>query len=76
MKLSELRLKEVINLRDGRKLGFADDLDVDRENGKIGTLLVYPGTRMTGLFGKQEEVRVPWEKVRLVGDDIVLVDTE
>jgi sporulation protein YlmC with PRC-barrel domain len=31
---------------------------------------------MTGLFGKLDEIIVPWGNVRLVGDDIVLVDTE
>lgn len=76
MKLSELRLKEVINVRDARKIGFVDDIEIEKENGKILSLVVYPGAKVAGLFGKQDEVSIPWSNVKLIGDDIVLVDTE
>ena len=35
VKLSEMREKEVINIRDGAKIGLIYDFEIDLENGKV-----------------------------------------
>ena len=71
----KLKNKEVINIYDGRSLGFVSDIEVDLERGAIGGIVI-PGQRaMFGWFGKGEgDTLIKWEKVKTVGDDVILVD--
>ncbi len=73
---SDLRQKEVINLGDGRRLGFINDVEIDFDDGKIDSIVI-PGTgRLLGLIGKDNELIIPWERIRKIGEDIVLVELD
>lgn len=73
----KLKNKEVINIYDGRSLGFVSDIEVDLEKGAIDGIVI-PGNRgFMGFFSKGEnDTVIKWEKVRTVGDDVILVDVE
>ena len=73
----KLKNKEVINIGDGRSLGFVYDLEVDLEKGVIDGIVI-PGRRgFMGLFSKGEgDTVIKWERVRTVGDDVILVDMD
>ncbi|HEY3315573.1 MAG TPA: YlmC/YmxH family sporulation protein [Bacillota bacterium] len=74
MMKSDLRVREVINIADGRKLGGLVDIEVDLESGRV-TALVVPGRgRVLGLFGGDDDCVIPWEKVVKIGVDVILVD--
>lgn len=74
-KTSELREREVVNIIDGRRLGLATDLEIDPETGRILAIVV-PGTgKFLGIFGKSSDFVIPWEKIRKIGVDVILVDT-
>lgn len=75
VRASELRLLDVINLVDGRKLGYVYDLDVDVETGSIRALLLPGdgGRRGWSLFGRRPDIAVPWARVRKIGVDVILV---
>ncbi|MEG6616445.1 YlmC/YmxH family sporulation protein [Peptococcaceae bacterium 1198_IL3148] len=74
VKISELRTREIINVVDGRRLGVIKDIDINMEDGKISALIL-PGTgRFMGLWGKDDEFVVPWEKIVKVGMDVILVE--
>jgi len=70
---SELKTREVINISDGRKLGTVADLDIDVEAGRIRALII-PTTRVLGLFGRNEDVVITWDRVRRIGYDVILVE--
>ena len=72
-----LKNKEVINIYDGRSLGFVSDIEVDLEKGVIDGIVI-PGYRcLMGFFSKGEvDTVIKWEKVRTVGEDVILVDVE
>ena len=73
-RIADLRAKEIINIHDGNRFGMAADLEFDTESGRI-TALVVPGPyRILGLFGKSGDYVIPWESIRRIGDDIILVD--
>ena len=74
MRFSELRCKEVINIPDGRRLGFVSDLEFDTESGRILCLLIPCPCRFFGLFGGSGLYVIPWACVRRIGDDLILVD--
>lgn len=75
LKISDLRMREVINVLDGRRLGLMKDIDIDVENGKINALVLPGSARVLGFFGKDDEITIPWEKIVRIGIDVILVET-
>ena len=67
---NELKSKEIINLADGKKLGHVVDVLFDSVNGRVSGIVV-PGEKR--IFRKNEEIFIPLEKVRKIGDDVVLI---
>lgn len=78
MNFSDLRMKDVINICDGRKLGKPIDLMLN-ENACIEALIV-PGICSGGIWGmlrpEREGCIIPWRHVRQIGDDVILVETD
>ena len=72
--LSDLRFKEVINLKTGQRLGYVSDLEFDMTDGRI-TALIVPGARkLGGLMPGEADICLPWDSITLMGDDIILTD--
>ena len=69
----ELKNKEIINLADGKKLGHVIDVLFDSVNGKVSGIVV-PGEKK--IFRKCDDIFIPLEKVRKIGDDVVLIRFE
>ena len=77
MSFSDLRQKDVINICDGRKMGRPIDLILN-ERACIEALVVPGGSG--GVFGLLKPERdgyiIPWQMVRQIGDDVILVELE
>jgi YlmC/YmxH family sporulation protein len=73
---ADLKQKEVINISDGRRLGFVSDVEFDLENGKIDAIVIPGGGRFFGIIGKDNEVIIPWERIKKIGEDIILVEMD
>lgn len=76
MSFSELRAKEVINICDGRRLGRPIDL-VFSDCACIEALVV-PGqySLKNMVKGFREGVVIPWNRIRRIGDDVILVELD
>lgn len=70
--LRELSCKDVINLCDGKLMGHISDLEIDGDCGKMTAVYIMP--RGGFWSGDREERRIPWENVRCIGEDAVLVE--
>lgn len=70
----DLRQKEVINICDGCRLGFVCDIEFDARSGKIIALIIPAEGKFLGLFCKEREYRVPWNCIKKIGDDIILIE--
>ena len=68
-----LRKKEIINLCDGSRLGFATELEFDPKCATITALMVPRGACGFLGFGKQEYLFIPWCKIECIGEDTILV---
>lgn len=75
-RMYDLRQKEVINTNDGARYGFVSDLVIDEVEGKIKALIVPGPGRVLGVFGRDQEYRIPWNKIKKIGEDIILVECE
>ena len=65
--------KEVVNLADGKRLGFVQDVEADFNTGKIAAIIV-PGNNKIFSVGGKNDLIIPWEKINKIGDDIILVE--
>ncbi|MEE1155487.1 MAG: YlmC/YmxH family sporulation protein [Acutalibacteraceae bacterium] len=72
-KVLDLRHKEVINSKDGCRLGFVDDVEIDTQNATVLSLIIYGRLRCFGLLGRDEDVTINWEYIKLIGEDTILV---
>ncbi len=75
-KLIDLRDKEVINLKDGYRMGYVNDIEFDTVTGQIISLVVYGKGKVLGLFGREEDIIIKWEDIEVIGDDTILVCAE
>lgn len=73
-KISDLRCKEIINVLDGSRYGYMDDAEIDLESGRITSLIVPGRLRLFGLLGRTEDQVFPWESVKRIGADTILVE--
>lgn len=74
MSLSELRLKDVVNVDTGKKLGRVMDIEFSVCDGCVQAIVV-PGDFKLGsvLKGEKNGVVIPWERIARIGDDVILV---
>ncbi|MBQ3168341.1 MAG: YlmC/YmxH family sporulation protein [Clostridia bacterium] len=74
MSFSELKQKDVINVMDGKRLG--KPIDVLFTEGACIEAIVVPDAFniMTCLSKNKNGIEIPWERVRRIGDDVILVD--
>ena len=70
----DFKQKEVINVQDGKILGFITDVDAELNNGEIKNIVVAgTGGIFKSLAGKNN-VTIPWNNIVLIGEDVILVD--
>ncbi len=70
----DFRHKEVINIIDGKRLGFVQDVTADFETGTIKEIIVPGNTKFLNLFSSKEELVIPWSSIKTIGEDIILVE--
>ena len=70
----ELKCREVINLCDGRRLGNICDLEIDECNGQILSIIVPGESKLFGLIRSNEELVIPFCRIKKIGDDVILVE--
>ncbi|MGE4284237.1 MAG: YlmC/YmxH family sporulation protein [Clostridia bacterium] len=74
VRASDFRQKEVINVSDGKRLGFVYDVEIDMNKGVIVSIIVPGPGKIMGLFGRDTDYVIPWTSIKKVGEDIILVD--
>ena len=72
-KFSELKSKEVIHIDNGERLGFVSDVEIDIENGNIVSISVPGAYRMLGLLGKEPDYTIRWDRIKKIGDDLIMI---
>lgn len=75
-RIADLRNKEVINVKNGERIGFISDLEVDTQSARISAVIVYGRQRLFGLLGREADFVIPWKNISLFGHDAVLVQYE
>ena len=75
-RVRELQKKEVINLSNGKRLGFVYDVEINLQTGMLESLVVPCRSSIFRFFFKYDELIIDFNRIRKIGDDIILVDLE
>lgn len=71
----DFKHKEVINICDGKRLGFVQDVCADLDTGRITSIIVPGGTnRLMNLFSNSNDIVIPWEQIKCIGEDLILIE--
>ena len=71
MYLSELQNKDVINIKDGKKIGNIIDIIINVE-GKMQSIIVEPSKGIK-VFSNKEDIEISWQQIEKIGEDVILV---
>lgn len=74
IRASDLSARDVVNTVDGRRLGNIVDVELDLSSGKILAVVVPGAPKLMGVFGKSDDYVVPWENIKKIGEDVILVE--
>ncbi|AST07622.1 MULTISPECIES: YlmC/YmxH family sporulation protein [Anoxybacillus] len=73
VKISELQQKDVVNVANGKRLGNIGDIDINLTTGQIEAIIIIGAGKVLGLFGRTDEIIIPWRDIVKVGADVILV---
>ena len=73
-RIAQLQYKEVIDISDGTRYGFVEDVELDPERGAIESIVVAGQSRFFGLLGREPDQVFPWSSIKRFGEDIILVE--
>lgn len=76
MRFCDLKHKEVINCRDGERIGYVCDIIFDECSACIKKIIIPGQCKLFGILGRDEEYIIPWNCIRQIGTDIILVDLD
>lgn len=76
MRFWELGNKDVINCKNGHRLGHVGDLEIDVFKFCITAIYIPAGSKYCGCLGKKSEYRIPVGTIIRVGVDSILVDID
>lgn len=75
LKNSELKMKDVIDINRGKKLGFINDVDIEIETGHIKAFVVPAHqNRVFNFFMKKNDIVINWNEIKKIGEDVILVE--
>ena len=71
----DFRHKEVININDGKRMGYVQDVCADLETGIITSIIV-PGAsnKILNIFSQANDIVIPWQNIKCIGEDLILVE--
>jgi len=72
MRLSELQNKDIISIKDGKKIGNIIDISLDSD-GKTSALVVEKSKFFVSMFSTSGEILIKWDQIEKIGEDVILV---
>ncbi len=73
-RIVDLRNKEVINIKNGARLGYVSDVEVDTCDARLVAIVIYGRARLFGLLGREDDCIIDWDDIEVIGEDSVLVN--
>lgn len=71
--ITDMRNKEVICAGNGCRLGYISDVEIDTCSGCVKAVIIWGKSKYLGLFGREEDIRIAWKDIEVIGEDTVIV---
>jgi len=56
--------------------GFVQDVCADLESGSITSIIVPGSNKMFNVFSGVNDIVIPWQQIKCIGDDVILVEID
>ena len=70
----DFKHKEVINIKNAKRLGYVQDVTADFKTGTIKEIIVPGQSSFLNIFSTGNEITIPWTCIKAIGDDLILVE--
>lgn len=70
----DFKHKEVVNITNGKRLGYVQDVCADLETGTITHIIVPGSSKIINIFAGNNDIVIPWQKIKCIGEDLILVE--
>lgn len=54
--------------------GYVQDVCADLGSGKITSIIVPGNNKILNIFAGNNDIVIPWENIKCIGDDLILVE--
>jgi YlmC/YmxH family sporulation protein len=54
-------------------LGCISDIEIDTDNASVVAIVIRGRQRFFGLFGREDDIVIPWCEIEIIGEDTVLI---
>lgn len=75
-KVDELKDKQIVNVKNGAVIGNVSDIEINTDSGNITSLIIYGKNHFLGLFGRDNDIVIPWEDIEVIGAETILVKSD
>ncbi len=72
MRLADLQVKDIVNIKDGKRLGRIVDAEIDSQ-GQIQFFIVEQ-KRIFRFFSSKLESNITFKQIVKIGEDVILVE--
>lgn len=73
-RINDFKYKDVVCMKDGTKLGYVGDVELDTETAQLTAIVIYGRYRWMGIFGKEDDMIIKWDDIEMIGEDAILVN--
>lgn len=73
-RMGDLRNKYVINVRNGSKLGYVSDAEIDTAAAAVTAIVIRGRLRFFGLAWPGGDTIIRWQDIEVIGEDTILVN--
>ena len=71
--VGDLRYKDVVNIKNGIRIGCVDDVEINTCTAEVTALVIYGRRKLFGLLGREEDIIIRWQDIDVIGEDTILV---
>lgn len=75
-RIADLRNKQVVCIKNGCVLGYVYDVEFNTCDGTLTAIIIPGRPRFFGIFGRDEDIVIPWSEIEVIGEETVLVTTD
>lgn len=72
-RIDEMRQKQVVEINTGSVIGYVSDIEFDTKSGTLTSLVIFGRPKALGLFGKEDDIVIPWQHIEVIGEETILV---